>query len=217
MLKITGQTLQIEDVVAVADGMKVALDPSALPNIERSRAAVEQLVTEGTVAYGITTGFGRFKDKIIPPEQIKQLQLNLVRSHAAGMGTELDERTVRAMLVVRANTLALGYSGVRPLVIETLLDRLTHGIHPCIPCQGSLGASGDLAPLAHLTLALIGEGEVIMNGEALNMDRDWGDEDSGKLSPDTLNVVIEPTVLVLIFGQPDGGAIGVPSHRPCTS
>ena len=167
MLEISGRDLQIDDVVAVADGMSVRLDPAALPAIKRSRAAVDQLVADGTMAYGITTGFGRFKDKIIPPDQVKQLQLNLVRSHAAGMGTELDEKTVRAMLLVRANTLALGYSGVRPIIIQTLIDMLNHGIHPCIPCQGSLGASGDLAPLAHLTMALIGEGEVMMNGERL--------------------------------------------------
>ena len=167
MLKITGKTLQIDDVVAVADGKPVMLDPAALPVIERSRAAVDKLVADGTVAYGITTGFGRFKDKIIPPDQVKLLQLNLVRSHAAGTGPELSERTVRAMLVVRANTLALGYSGVRPVVIQTLIDMLNHGIHPCVPSQGSLGASGDLAPLAHLTMALIGEGEVIMNGKRM--------------------------------------------------
>ena len=168
MLQITGQTLEIDQVIAVANGRPVSLHPDALPRINRARAAVDKLVADGTVAYGITTGFGRFKDKIIPPDQVKQLQLNLVRSHAAGMGTELDERIVRAMLVVRANTLALGYSGVRPIVIETLLDMLNHGIHPCIPCQGSLGASGDLAPLAHLTLAAIGEGEVMMHGKRMD-------------------------------------------------
>ncbi len=164
-LKINGQSLQIDDVVAVARGATVGLDPAALPAIKRSRRAVEQLVAEGRIAYGITTGFGRFKDKFIPPEQVAQLQLNLVRSHAAGAGPELDEEAVRAMLLVRANTLALGYSGVRPVIIETLIEMLNHGIHPCIPSQGSLGASGDLAPLAHLALALIGEGEVIMQGE----------------------------------------------------
>lgn len=167
MLKLTGQDLKVDDIVAIADGTAVSLHKSALPQIKRSRAAVEQLVDEGRVAYGITTGFGRFKDKIIPPDQVKQLQLNLVRSHAAGVGNELDERTVRAMLAVRANTLALGYSGVRPIVIETLLEMLNKHIHPCIPCQGSLGASGDLAPLAHLTLSLIGEGEVMVNGQRM--------------------------------------------------
>ncbi len=167
MLNITGNNLHIDDVVAVARGEQVTLDPAALPAIERSRAAVERLVAEGTIAYGITTGFGRFKDKLIPPKQVKQLQLNLVRSHAAGVGLELDDETVRAMLLVRANTLALGYSGVRPVVVQTLLEMLNRGVHPCIPCQGSLGASGDLAPLAHLTLTLIGEGEARLNGERL--------------------------------------------------
>ena len=167
MLFITGKDLKIDDVVAVANGATVALDPAALPAIERSRAAVEQLVAEGRVAYGITTGFGRFKDKVIPPDQVKQLQLNLVRSHAAGVGPELDQATVRAMLLARANTLALGFSGVRPIIIETLVEMLNHGIHPCIPSQGSLGASGDLAPLAHLAMALIGEGDVMLNGRRL--------------------------------------------------
>ncbi len=167
MLKINGRDLKIDDVVSVANGTTVALDPAALPAIERSRAAVEQLVAEGRVAYGITTGFGRFKDKVIPPDQVKQLQLNLVRSHAAGVGPELDQATVRAMLLARANTLALGFSGVRPIIIETLVEMLNHGIHPCIPSQGSLGASGDLAPLAHLAMALIGEGDVMLNGRRL--------------------------------------------------
>jgi len=167
MLTITGDSLHIEDVVAVANGMTVALDRNALPKIERSRAAVERLIAEGVIAYGVTTGFGRLRDKIISPDKVKQLQLNLVRSHAAGVGKELDEKTVRAMMLVRANTLALGYSGIRPLVIQTLLDLLNARIHPCIPCQGSLGASGDLPPLAHLALSLIGEGEVMMAGERL--------------------------------------------------
>ncbi len=167
MLTITGAALCIEDVVAVANGMPVALDRSTLPKIERSRAAVDHLIADGVVAYGITTGFGRLRDKIIPQDKVKQLQLNLVRSHAAGVGTELDEKTLRAMMLVRANTLALGYSGVRPIIIRTLLDMLNCGIHPCIPCQGSLGASGDLPPLAHLAMTLIGEGEVMMAGERL--------------------------------------------------
>lgn len=167
MLTITGRTLNIDDVVAVANGMKVRLDPAALPVIERGHAAVEKLIADGAVVYGITTGFGRFKDKVIPSTQVSQLQLNLVRSHAAGVGEELDETVVRAMLLVRANTLALGYSGVRPAIVQTLTDMLNRGIHPCVPSQGSLGASGDLAPLAHLSLALIGEGEVIMHGERL--------------------------------------------------
>ena len=136
----------------------------ALPRIERSRKAVEKLVAAGEVAYGITTGFGHFKDRLISPDQTRQLQLNLVRSHAVGVGAELPAEVVRAMLLVRANTLALGYSGVRPVVIYRLLEMLNAGVHPRIPAQGSLGASGDLAPLAHLALVLIGEGEAYYEG-----------------------------------------------------
>ena len=129
-LKITGDSLRIEDVVAVAHGKRVALDPSTLPRIERSRAAVDRLIADGVVVYGLTTGFGRLRDKIISLDQLKALQLNLVRSHAAGVGPELDERTVRAMLVVNANRLTLGHSAIRPVIIQTLLDMLNHGIHP---------------------------------------------------------------------------------------
>lgn len=167
-LTISGKQLKVDDVVAVANGRSVQLDPAALPAIRRSRQAVEELVARGEVVYGITTGFGRFKDKIISADEVRQLQVNLVRSHAVGVGPDLPERVVRAMLLVRANTLALGYSGVRPTVIQLLLDMLNRGVHPRIPAQGSLGASGDLAPLAHLALVLIGEGEAWVEGELLN-------------------------------------------------
>ena len=148
-LTITGRGLDVDGVVAVARGRQVRLDPAAVPAIERSRAAVEELVASGRVAYGITTGFGRFKDKLISPDQVKQLQLNLVRSHAVGVGPELDAETVRAMMLVRANTLAMGFSGVRPQIIQLLLEFLNRGICPRIPAQGSLGASGDLTPLCN--------------------------------------------------------------------
>jgi histidine ammonia-lyase len=167
-LMISGENLKVDDVVAVADGRRVVLDPAALPRIERSRAAVDDFVARGEVVYGITTGFGRFKDKIISADETRQLQENLVRSHAVGVGPDLPERLVRAMLLVRANTLALGYSGVRPAVIQLLIDMLNAGVHPRIPAQGSLGASGDLAPLAHLALVLIGEGQATYQGELLD-------------------------------------------------
>ncbi|MCL4871547.1 MAG: histidine ammonia-lyase [Anaerolineae bacterium] len=166
-LRLSGNTLKVDDVVAAADGRPVLLDPAVLPRIERAYAAVQKLVRQGTIAYGITTGFGRFKDKIISPAEVKQLQINLVRSHAVGVGPELTERQVRAMLLVRANTLALGHSGVRPRTIHLLLEMLNKGVHPCIPSQGSLGASGDLAPLAHLALVVMGEGEAHYQGERL--------------------------------------------------
>ena len=168
-LTISGTELKVDDVIEVAKrGLPVTLDPVALPKIQQARAAVERFVAEGRVVYGITTGFGRFKDKIITTDQVKQLQINLVRSHAVGVGPELPEEVVRAMLLVRANTLALGHSGVRPAVILLLIDMLNAGVHPCIPSQGSLGASGDLAPLAHMTLVLIGEGEAIVDGVRMN-------------------------------------------------
>jgi histidine ammonia-lyase len=163
-LLISGKDLKIDDVVDVARGREVVLDTAVLPTINRSRRAVEKLVREGQIAYGITTGFGRFKDKFISADESLQLQLNLVRSHAAGTGPILTEGDVRAMLLARANTLAQGYSGVRPVVIQRLLDMLNAGVHPRVPAQGSLGASGDLAPLAHLALPLIGEGEAFFNG-----------------------------------------------------
>jgi histidine ammonia-lyase len=166
-LIISGQNLKVDDVVSVANDRKVQLDPDVIPKVERSRAAVEDFVARGVVAYGITTGFGRFKDKIIDAEQTRQLQQNLVRSHAVGVGPDLSEPIVRAMLLVRANTLALGYSGVRPTIIHLLINMLNQGVHPRIPAQGSLGASGDLAPSAHMALVVLGEGEAYYQGELL--------------------------------------------------
>ena len=165
-LTISGTQLKIDDVVAVAQQrVHVALDPVCLPKMKQSRAAVERFVAEGRVVYGITTGFGRFKDKVISAVEVKQLQVNLVRSHACGVGDNLPDEVVRAMMLVRANTLAIGHSGARPLIVNLLIDMLNHGIHPRIPEQGSLGASGDLVPLAHMTLVLIGEGEVWRDGD----------------------------------------------------
>ena len=140
-LLLSGDKLAVDDVVAVAHGRPVGLDPAAVPAMMRSRAAVEQLVAEGRVVYGITTGFGRFKDRVVSADEVRQLQLNLVRSHAVGVGPDLPEEAVRAMMVARANTLALGYSGVRPAVVQLLLDMLNAGVTPRIPAQGSLGAS----------------------------------------------------------------------------
>jgi histidine ammonia-lyase len=167
-LVISGEGLQIDDVVAVARGRPVRLDPAAIPKIERSRAVVEDLVARQEVVYGITTGFGRFKDRIINRDETRRLQQNLVRSHAVGVGPDLTAEVVRAMLVVRANTLALGYSGVRVEIIQLLIELLNRGVTPRIPCQGSLGASGDLAPLAHMALVLIGEGEAFYEGRLEN-------------------------------------------------
>ena len=167
-LLISGDGLTVDDVVAVAYGRALALAPAAIPAMERSRRAVEQLVAEGRVVYGITTGFGRFKDRVISADEVRQLQLNLVRSHAVGVGPDLPAEAVRAMMVARANTLARGHSGVRPAVVQLLLDMLNAGVTPRIPAQGSLGASGDLAPLAHLALVLVGEGQAWAGGQLMD-------------------------------------------------
>jgi histidine ammonia-lyase len=135
--------------------------------MEASRAVVERLVASGSTVYGVNTGFGDLATIRISLEQIRQLQLNLVRSHACGVGAPLSEPETRAMMLLRANALAKGLSGVRPVVVETLCAMLKHGVHPVIPSQGSVGASGDLAPLAHLAQVTIGEGEAVYKGERM--------------------------------------------------
>jgi histidine ammonia-lyase len=167
-IHITGHDLSIENVWAVAcGGGKARLSDKARKLLQRSQEAVMRLVDEGEIAYGITTGFGAFKNKLIPREQADALQTNLLRSHAAGVGPEADTATTRAMLLARANTLAKGYSGVRPELVETLLAFLARDVIPVVPLKGSLGASGDLAPQAHLALVLIGEGEARFEGDRM--------------------------------------------------
>lgn len=162
---LAGQPLTLEQVAEVAlAGRLVALDPDALPAIRAARDVVDQLLASGGTAYGINTGFGKLSDVRIETDQVQALQRNLVRSHACGVGDPLPEPAVRAMLLLRANVLAKGFSGVRPELIEGLITLLNHRIHPVIPSRGSVGASGDLAPLAHLALAVIGEGMVLQNG-----------------------------------------------------
>jgi len=158
---LDGHSLSIADVVAVARGnAPVALNPKALDAVRASRRAVEAAVERGETIYGVNTGFGKLAHVRIPPEQARQLQLNLIRSHASGVGDPLGQDAVRAMMLLRANVLARGTSGVRPAVPELLVEMLNRKIHPTVPSQGSVGASGDLAPLSHLALAMIGEGEV---------------------------------------------------------
>jgi len=146
---------------------KVELTPDARARIERSRAVVNQILHRGDVVYGISTGFGKFADVRIAPDALHQLQLNLVRSHACGIGPPLSVPEVRAMMLLRANVLALGFSGVRLEVVDLLCQMLNRRVHPLVPEKGSVGASGDLAPLAHLALALIGEGESFFQDERL--------------------------------------------------
>ncbi|MGH7549374.1 MAG: histidine ammonia-lyase, partial [Gemmatimonadota bacterium] len=159
---IDGRTLSLDDVERVARGAAVGLAPEARSRMEASRRVVEAAVERGEVVYGVTTGFGRLADTLIPRDRIRELQLNLVRSHAVGVGIAFDEPVARAITLLRANTLAGGHGGVRSVVCERLLELLDAGVWPRIPAQGSVGASGDLAPLAHLALVLIGEGEARM-------------------------------------------------------
>jgi histidine ammonia-lyase len=164
-LPLTGRDLTIDNVIEVARGRRaVSLAPEAADRMRASRAVIERLVAEGTTVYGVTTGFGDLADVRIEPSQTAELQRNLVRSHAAGVGEPLPDEVVRAMLLLRANTLAVGLSGVRVEVAELLVGMLNGAIHPVVPSRGSLGASGDLAPLAHLALVVIGEGEATVDG-----------------------------------------------------
>ena len=144
-ISISGRNLTIEQVVEVADdpGMHVSLAPDAIPAINHAADAVQQFIREGHIAYGISTGFGAFKDKLIPVEDLEKLQENIILSHAVGVGPTLDERTVRTMMLIRANTLAKGHSGIRLQTIELLLELLNRNILPNIPSKGSLGASGE--------------------------------------------------------------------------
>ncbi|HJS52799.1 MAG TPA: histidine ammonia-lyase [Pyrinomonadaceae bacterium] len=165
---LDGESLTFEQVLAVAYGQPgeppVALADSAKGNVLKSAAAVDTLLERGEIAYGITTGFGAFKDKIISREEVEQLQRNIVLSHAVGVGQPFDTPTVRAIMLIRANTLARGFSGIRLETLELILEFLNRGIHPVIPEKGSLGASGDLAQLAHFACVLIGEGKAEING-----------------------------------------------------
>ena len=163
---LTGADLTIGDVESVARGRRAAiLDDTARERMQESRDLIERLVEAGEVVYGVTTGFGDLANRFVAPADAPRLQENLLMSHAAGVGESLDREIVRAMLLLRANTLALGHSGCRPLLVDRLLAFLELGVHPVVPAQGSVGASGDLAPLAHLVLPLIGRGFVELRGQ----------------------------------------------------
>ncbi len=176
-IQLDGASLTLETVERVARGdpesgggnatIRVGLAAAARPQIERARQAVEAAAAHQQPVYGVNTGLGRLSDIRIPADHILDLQLNLLRSHALGVGEPLAQPIVRALLLLRANSLAKGFSGVRPLLIERLCDLLNCGVHPLIPSQGSVGASGDLAPLAHMALVLVGEGEAWYRGRRL--------------------------------------------------
>jgi len=168
-LELYGDRLRLEDVerVALPGGPVVRLAAEARERVAAARAVVDRAVASGRVVYGLTTGFGALSEVVIPPDRLQELQENLIRSHAAGVGEPLPEVETRAAMLLRANVLALGHSGVRPEVIDLLVELLNRGVHPVVPARGSVGASGDLAPLSHLALVLLGEGEAVYRGERL--------------------------------------------------
>jgi histidine ammonia-lyase len=161
-LPVDGESLTLEQFLAVArGGCAVGIAPEARPKVASSRRAVERAVEKRRMVYGVTTGFGSLSEKVVPPEAALELQVSLIRSHSSGVGSPLPADVVRGMMLLRLNSLAKGHSGVRIEVLETLAEVLNHRLVPWIPHQGSVGASGDLAPLAHLALALLGEGAFV--------------------------------------------------------
>ena len=167
MVLLDGSSLTIEQLLSIADaGEPVGLAPAAIVRVQASRAVVDRKAQGEEPVYGINTGFGSFAEVKIPPAALEALQTNLLRSHAAGLGDPLPVRTVRATMALRANVLAKGFSGIRLETLQALIALLNHGVHPRVPERGSVGASGDLAPLAHLALVLIGEGEASVDHES---------------------------------------------------
>ena len=168
MIHIDGNSLTIKEIEKVLyEDEQVAIPEKAVKGVLEARALVERRLKEGNIVYGLNTGFGKLSETTISNEHVRDLQMNLIRSHACGVGDPFSEPITRLMLLLRANALAKGYSGVRIELIQLLIDCLNRGVHPVIPSKGSLGASGDLAPLSHLALVLIGEGEAIYCGQRL--------------------------------------------------
>lgn len=162
---IDGNSLTLEQFIDIArNNKKVRLTTESIEKVNKARALVDKYVNESKVVYGLTTGFGKFSDVVISGEETKTLQRNLIMSHACGVGNLLSEEIVRGVMLLRANALAKGYSGIRLSTLQTLIDMLNKGVHPLIPEKGSLGSSGDLAPLAHMVLVMIGEGEAMYEG-----------------------------------------------------
>jgi len=169
MILLDGASLTIEQLIAIADGGEpIALDGAARERVRAARAVVDRRARSDEPAYGINTGFGSFADVKIAPDALELLQLNLLRSHAAGVGEPLPPRTVRATMALRANVLAKGFSGIGIETLEALIALVNAGVHPRVPSRGSVGASGDLAPLAHLALVLVGEGEAVVDDDERN-------------------------------------------------
>jgi histidine ammonia-lyase len=203
MLELRGQRLSLPEIVAVANGQEqVMLATEARARCKASRAVVERIVAENRAVYGVNTGFGKLSDVRIDPDKLSELQLNLVRSHSCGLGNPLSEAEARAMLLLRANVLACGLSGARSVVADTLVAMLEQGVTPVIPEKGSVGASGDLAPLAHLALAAIGEGEAFYKGERLS-----GGEALKRAGIEPLQLEVKEG-LALLNGTQAMGAVG---------
>ena len=161
MIVIDGESLTIEEIVSIKEfSTKVRLSDESMNSINESRKLVEKIVSSGEVVYGINTGFGALSNVTVPSEQLEQLQSNLIRSHACGVGEKMDPDSVLMMMLVRVNSLAKGNSGARLELVQLLIDMINSRISPIIPRIGSLGASGDLAPLSHMTLAMMGESDV---------------------------------------------------------
>jgi histidine ammonia-lyase len=202
-LKLTYQGLTLKDVVDVArNSIRVELSSEVLDRVKEARSTVDRAISEGKVVYGINTGFGALSDKIISRKDVEKLQRNLLLSHSAGVGEPLDAESVRALMLLRANTLARGYSGISTETLELLVNMLNEHIHPVVPRKGSVGASGDLAPLAHVALALIGEGKVQFMGKIMRSDEAMA---SVNLKPATLS---SKEGLALINGSQLMTAIG---------
>ena len=166
MISLSGRPLTLAEIANVAIRPNPLNRAPPLATIRASRRVVEEIVARRAVVYGISTGFGKLADVHIPPDKLEQLQVNLVRSHCCGIGRPLSEPEVRAMMLLRANVLTLGFSGIRLEVIQLLVEMLNRRVWPVIPEKGSVGASGDLAPLAHLALSLLGEGDAFFKGNA---------------------------------------------------
>ncbi|MFD1036966.1 histidine ammonia-lyase [Virgibacillus byunsanensis] len=204
MVVLTGEALTLDEVRRVVfEKEQVTLSDDAVIKIKVNRCAVEEMIEGKETMYGINTGFGKFSDVVIEHDDLETLQLNLIHSHACGVGDPFSETISRTMLLLRANALSQGYSGVRPALVNQLIDFVNAGIHPVIPQQGSLGASGDLAPLSHLALALLGEGEVFYQGERQQAIQVLAVEG---LTPITLK---EKEGLALINGTQAMTAVGV--------
>src|SRR5471032_744829 len=166
MILLDGASLTLEQLLAIADrGEPVGLAEAARDRVRASRAVVDRWALGDEPAYGINTGFGSFAEVKIAPDALETLQVNLLRSHAAGLGDPLPVRAVRATMALRANVLAKGFSGISDVTLDALIALLNDGVHPRVPSRGSVGASGDLAPLAHLALVLVGEGEALVDDD----------------------------------------------------